>query len=120
MTVGDPLGVSGPTPDAQRVIADVLHKHRWDSTPVRISEYPQCACGQSFRYRTDHDAHVSAAVVAALGGLTPETADVPESYETGRELPNPFVNGPDMIPEQRFRFIPSTRWVGGWIPKEAE
>lgn len=111
---------SGDNINPVPVIADVLLKHRWDSTPVRVSEYPQCACGKSFRYRTDHDAHVSAAVVAALGGLTrqwsyqgededgPWMADV-EFDEIPAETPHGYVHG-HLV----------QRWVGGWIPKEAE
>lgn len=80
---GDPLGVSVPTPDAQRVIADVLQKHRHrgfrviDNGPHEddvITYAVLCRCGEDFHAATSwqaadaHDAHV-AEVIAALPGV---------------------------------------------------
>lgn len=111
-----------PEPSAVLVVADTLRTHRL--VQYRDLHAPHCACGWTSPERdctwTDHPEHVAAAVVDALGGLTRDTASIPEWFNTGEMIPNPMVAGPDMVPERGLRFIPSARWVSGWVREPAE
>ena len=59
-------------------------------------------------------------MVDALGGLERETATIPEWFETGEMIQNRMIAGPDMVPKRDLRFIPSARWVSGWVREPAE
>lgn len=113
--------------EAADVVASVLRKHlpaggHVDHMTGVVSV--RCKACQvwipdSSEHHGGFKAHVAAAVVAALGGLTRETRDRPEWFETGVMVQNRMIGGPDMVPERGLRFIPYSRWVSGWTPQEA-
>lgn len=63
-------------------------------------------------------AAVVAEQVAEALQLTEEAAEIPTWSDTDEMVPNPMVQGPDMVPKRRLDFIPSRRWVSPWTAVE--
>ena len=111
------------------IVADTLRKHRATGS-TRVSHLTdgqlrlECWCRE---WVTDHDAHMAAAVVDALGGLGRAWAAVlsDDSYFT------PYHEGHEFHPgEAREQAVAdvaeyedsrlSSRWVSGWVREPAE
>jgi len=105
---------------AVSLIADTLRTHGYNGEDVGSRGFEHCACGWS---APDFTAHVAAAVVDALGGLTRRyTWSWPGNLTITGEPGYGFeVGSPEEARAEADPYMAIVgRWVSGWVREPAE